>query len=259
MCFDTDSTPPIPPRHQASSAAATPVTLTSTDGTSFAAFLARPEQSTGVGIVVLPDARGLFHFYELLAERLAEQGHTALAIDYFGRTAGLSPRDDKFPFMEHIVQVTRQTIDADVAAAGDYLRGPSGGNCGTVFALGFCFGGRQAFLASASRFGFAGAVGFYGMPGFYPNGAAGPTQHAADLSAPILGLFGGADGGIPLKEIEGFDAALNAAGVKHEFVIYPGAPHSFFDIKYSEHAEACSDAWNRVLAFVKQHSTPPES
>jgi carboxymethylenebutenolidase len=79
-------------------------------------------------------------------------------------------------------------------------------------------------------------------------------RRKAELAAPILGVFGSADAGIAGAELEAFDAALNAAGVKHEFVIYPGAPHSFFDIKYAEHAEACSDAWRRVLAFIKDHS-----
>jgi carboxymethylenebutenolidase len=197
--------------------------------------------------------RGLFRFYERLAQRLAEQGHTALAIDYFGRTAGTGPRDEKFPFMEHIVRLTRETIDADIEAAVHYLRAPGLG-CRVIFALGFCFGGRQAFFSSAARFGFAGVIGFYGMPGLYPNGAAGPTQRAAELSAPILAIFGGADHGIPSHEIDAFDGALKAAGVAHEFVIYPGAGHSFFDVKYEEHAAACADSWRRVLAFINGHS-----
>jgi carboxymethylenebutenolidase len=225
-------------------------TLTSADGTLFSAFFANPEHPSGVGFVVLPDMRGLFGFYEQLAVRLAEQGHAAIAIDYFGRTAGTGPRDATFPFMEHIVRVSRETIDADIAAASGYLRSADGGACQTVLALGFCFGGRQAFFASAQRFGFAGVIGFYGALSFYPNGAAGPLQRAAELSAPILGLFGGADGGIPASDVEAFDEALKQAGVEHEFVTYPGAPHSFFDIKFVEHTQACQDAWRRVLEFT---------
>jgi carboxymethylenebutenolidase len=154
--------------------------------------------------------------------------------------------------MEHVVRLTRETIDADIKAAVHYLRAP-GLDCRVIFALGFCFGGRQAFFSSAARFGFAGVIGFYGMPGLYPNGAAGPTQHAAELSAPILAIFGGADHGIPSHEIDAFDVALNAAGVAHEFVIYPGAGHSFFDVTYEEHAAACADSWRRVLAFINGH------
>src|SRR5258708_6432245 len=235
--------------------ASTSVTLRSGDGTLFSGFLARPDRPSGVGIVVLPDIRGLFRFYELLAVRLAEQGHTALAIDYFGRTAGPGPRNDNFSYMEHIVRVTRQTIDEDIWAAGEYLRGAEGGGCQAVLALGFCFGGRQAFFASAPRFGFAGVIGFYGMPGLYPNGTAGPTQHAAELAAPILGIFGGADHGISGVELEKFDVALNTARGGHEILVYPGAPHSFFDVKYAEYADTCADAWNRVLAFIRRIQT----
>jgi carboxymethylenebutenolidase len=79
---------------------------------------------------------------------------------------------------------------------------------------------------------------------------AGPTQHAAELAAPVLGLFGGADEGIPPSMVDEFDAALTAAGVEHEVVAYPGAPHSFFDRRNEEFADACADAWRRVLAFL---------
>ena len=257
MCFETDAKPPIPVQPAGQPAAAVTaarLNLTSVDGTAFAAFFARPEQSSGAGIVVLPDVRGLFGFYEKVALRLAEQGHTVLAIDYFGRTAGVGPRDEGFLFMEHIVRVTRETIDADIAAAAAYLSRADGGDCRAVLALGFCFGGRQAFFASARRFGFAGVIGFYGALSFYPNGAPGPLQRAAELSAPILGLFGGADHGIPPSDVEAFAEILARTGVEHEFVTYPGAPHSFFDIKYSEHAEACKDAWLRVLAFIGRYS-----
>lgn len=252
MCFEINSTPPVPAGPQPANGA--PLTLTAADGNAFSAFLARPQQPSGTGIVILPDIRGLFPFYELLAQRLAEQGHTALAIDYFGRTAGTGPRNENFRPMEHLMRVTRPTLDADIMAAANYLRDKCG--CFTV-ALGFCFGGRQAFFASAPKFGFAGVIGFYGMPGLYPNGAAGPTQHAAELAAPILGLFGGDDHGISRQELDEFDAALTAASVEHEFVVYPGAPHSFFDVNYAEHTAACADAWNRVLAFVSQAPFEP--
>jgi carboxymethylenebutenolidase len=249
MCHDATSTPPVSTL-AITNADGKRVTLTSADGAEYSAFLAKPQQPSGIGVVVLPDIRGLFRFYEDLALRLAEQGHTALAIDYFGRTAGLTPRDEKFPYREHIMRVTRPTIDADILTARECLQSPRAGASRRVFALGFCFGGRQAFFASAARFGFTGVIGFYGALSFYPNGAAGPLQHAAELRAPLLGLFGGADGGIPPADISAFDEALKSACVAHEFVTYPGAPHSFFDVKFQEHAAACDDAWKRVLSFV---------
>jgi carboxymethylenebutenolidase len=254
VCHDTDAAPPglgEPPTR----ATGGPLTLTSADGTTFSAFLARPERPLGrTGVLILPDVRGLHPFYERLAERLAEQGHTALAIDYFGRTAGLGPRGDDFPVMEHILKVRREKIDDDIDAAADHLRSPDGGGCTSVLALGFCFGGRQAFFAARPRFGLAGVIGFYGGPGVYPNGALGPTQRANELTSPILALFGGADEGIPASEVSAFDEALGAAGVEHEIVTYPNAPHGFFDVKQAEHADASADAWRRVLGFLDRHA-----
>jgi carboxymethylenebutenolidase len=70
------------------------------------------------------------------------------------------------------------------------------------------------------------------------------------MRAPVLGLFGGADQGITAEQVEQFRAALADAGVQHDIVTYPGAPHSFFDRKYEEYAEECEDAWRRVLGFL---------
>ena len=249
MCHDTNSEPPIFSEPKTAVHSRRQI-FTSPDQAQFAGFLATPEQFTGTGVVILPDIRGLHPFYEQLALRVAEQGHTALAIDYFGRTAGTAPRDESFLHMEHVLRVSRQTIDADILTAAGFLRSAEGPECKNVFALGFCFGGRQAFFASAARFGFSGVIGYYGALGLYPNGATGPLQHVAELSAPILGLFGGADHGISDKDVAAFDAALTLNGVAHDFVIYPDAPHSFFDVKYSEHAAACADSWRRVLAFL---------
>lgn len=258
MCFDLDSVPPIftSPRSQASGKT---ITLKSLDGAEFSCFLATPLQSTGTGVVVLPDNRGLYPFYEQLALRLAEQGHFALVIDYFGRTAGTAPRDESFPFMQHMMQLKRENLDHDIETGSKFLSSEAGGNCQRTFALGFCFGGRQAFFASAPRFGFDGVIGFYGAPSYYPNGAAGPAQRANDLAAPILGIFGGADHGIPPEDREAFDHALATAGVQHEFVTYPGAPHSFFDIKYSEYQSECMDAWKRVCEFIDSRPRTPNS
>ena len=73
------------------------------------------------------------------------------------------------------------------------------------------------------------------------------------MAAPILGLMGGDDPGIPLDVVQAWDAALDETGVEHEIVVYPGAPHSFFDRKHEEFAEASEDAWNRTLAFLERY------
>jgi carboxymethylenebutenolidase len=249
MCFDVDSSPPIPAIAGAA-VAHEDLVLEAADGNRFSAFLATPDEPGDVGVLVLPDVRGLYRFYEELALRFAERGFVALAFDYFGRTAGVGKRGDDFEYMSHVEQGTQEALDADVDAGMAKLRDAG---CTAIFTVGFCFGGRQSWLA-ATRYDLAGAIGFYGRPGIARDGTPGPTQRAAELKAPILGLMGGADQAIPLDEVDAFDRALTDAGVEHDLVTYDGAPHSFFDRKQEEFADASEDAWARVLAFVERYS-----
>jgi carboxymethylenebutenolidase len=252
MCFDADSTPPIPPISGAA-VAHRDLVLEASDGNRLAAFAAIPEAPGGAGVVVLPDVRGLYRFYEELALRFAERGHAAVAADYFGRTAGVAKRADDFPYMDHVALTTPEGVQRDVAAAAAYLRSDEGGSCDSVFTVGFCFGGRHSWLSAAGGHDLAGAIGFYGGPGPFRDGSPGPLQRVDELAAPILALMGGDDPGIPLDDVTAFDEALDGAGVEHEVVVYPGAPHSFFDRKYEEFASESEDAWDRVLRFVEQH------
>jgi carboxymethylenebutenolidase len=253
VCFDADSLPPIPPISGAA-VSHRDLTLEAADGNKFAAFAASPDEPTLVGVVVLPDVRGLYRFYEELALRFAERGYVAIAFDYFGRTAGVAKRGDDFEYMPHVEQTTVDGIQQDVAACAEYLRSPEGGGCTSIFTVGFCFGGRNSWLAAASGHGLAGAVGFYGRPGAGRDGSPGPAQRASEIEAPILALQAGADENITAADNETFDGALTAAGVEHEVVTYPGAPHSFFDRKQVDFAKDSEDAWNRVLAFLERYS-----
>ncbi len=248
MCFDLDSLPPVAPIAGAA-VSHDGLVLEAGEGNRFAAFAAAPEKPASVGIVVLPDVRGLYRFYEELALRLAERGLAAVAIDYFGRTAGAAKRDDEFAYADHVAQTTPEGIQVDVAAAVAYLRGAG---VSSVFTVGFCFGGRHSWLSAAGGHGLAGAVGFYGMPA-ERNGQPGPTERAAELAAPILALQAGDDQHITSEHNAAFEAALRAAGVEHELVVYAGAPHSFFDRKQDQFAEASQDAWERTLAFVARY------
>jgi carboxymethylenebutenolidase len=248
MCFDLNALPPVP-RIAGAAVSHNDIELEAADGNRFAAFEATPEEPNGIGVVILPDVRGLYRFYEELGLRFAERGFDAVAIDYFGRTAGAAKRGDDFDYSPHVAQTTQEGIQADVRAAVDHLRPRTR----AIFTVGFCFGGRNSLLAAASRHGLAGAVGFYANPG-ERNGAPGPTQRAAELEAPILALQAGADQNITAEMNEAFERALTDAGVAHELVTYEGAPHSFFDRRYEEFAEASEDAWRRVLEFLETHS-----
>jgi carboxymethylenebutenolidase len=250
MCFELDSVPPIPVVAGAA-VSHDDLVLEASDGNRLAAFLATPEESANVGVVILPDVRGLYRFYEELALRFAERGYSAIAIDFFGRTAGVEKRGDDFEYMPHVEQVTPEDVQADARAAVERLREVG---CTSIFTVGFCFGGRHSWLAAAGGHGLAGAVGFYGRPGEGRDGAPGPSQRAAEIAAPILALQAGADAHISAADNAAFDRALAEAGVEHELVSYDGAPHSFFDRKQADFAEASDDAWARVLAFIERHS-----
>ncbi len=118
MCFDVDSQPPIASLHGLP-VRTEELVLSASDGTRFSAFAAHSDSPTpsNSAIVIMPDVRGLFSFYRELAKRFAEAGVDAVAIDYFGRTAGLDARDDSFDFMPHVMQTKPETVSMDVASA----------------------------------------------------------------------------------------------------------------------------------------------
>jgi carboxymethylenebutenolidase len=249
MCFDTDSEPPVP-RIAGAAVSHDDLTLTSADGTELAAFLATPDEQATAGVVILPDVRGLYHFYEELALRFAERGYSAIAIDYFGRTAGAAKRGEEFEYMPHVDQTTDADVQADTRAGVEKLRSLG---VTSVFTVGFCFGGRASWVAAASGHGLAGAVGFYGGP-TRERGGASPVARAAQIECPILALQAGADPNITADDNAAFDAALTSDGIEHEVVEYAGAPHSFFDRKQEEFQADSDDAWRRTLEFIDAHA-----
>ncbi|WP_219463835.1 dienelactone hydrolase family protein [Nonomuraea rhizosphaerae] len=242
MCHSTDSRPPASPI-DGQAASHEQVELTAADGNRFLAYRAEPAEPNGRGVVIMPDVRGLHPFYRDLTVRFAEAGFRTVAIDYFGRTAGTGDRSDDFDFKPHVMQVTPEQVRTDVGeAAADLAR------TGPVFTVGFCFGGAHSWRLAAEGNGLAGGIGFYGALRF-----AG--QPPADTpGAPLLLLRGGADTASTPEEFDAYTAALDKAGTEHETHVYEGAPHSFFDRGFQEWAEACQDAWRRILSFTERHA-----
>ena len=257
MCFDHDSRPPIAPIAGAAVDGAL-VELTARDGNRFAAFRARPTAPSRAAVVVLPDVRGLHPYYEELALRFAERGVDALAIDWFGRTAGASRRAADFEYMPHVTQTTWAGISADIEAAVAAVRGEPGSDDErplAVFTLGFCMGGRMSFLAGTLGLDLAGVIGLYGtLAGPWRNDAPAPLDLVGSMTSPVLGLFGGADQGISAEAVEAFNEALGAARLEHRVVTYPRAPHSFFDRKAAEFADESAAAWDEVVRFIEARS-----
>ena len=152
--------------------------------------------------------------------------------------------------MPHVAATTLDGIRDDVAAAVAMLR--SNDPDRAVFTVGFCFGGSNSWHQAANGLGLSGAVGFYGRPRRSDSDAV--IDRVAEMTCPILALMGGDDPGIPQEAVDEYEKALEAAGVAHEVVVYPGAPHSFFDRKYQDFADESADAWGRVLEFIVSNS-----
>ena len=250
MCFDADARPPLPPI-RGGALDDRSLTLVSRDGTAFAAHAERAEQPSGAGIVIIPDVRGLHPYYEELTRRFAEAGVHAVALDLFGRTAGAEPRREGFEYEPHVLQLQPAAIDDDVAAAIAHLRSPEGGEPERVYTVGFCLGGRASLLQAAAGVGLAGVIGLYPWPtGPHRSGLPAPTDEAPRFGCPVLAIYGEADAGIPAESRDAFEHALDAAGIEHRTVVYPGAPHSFFDRKSVDFADASDVAWREMLSFM---------
>ncbi len=245
MCHDHDSRPPAPPRTGEVRERGV-LTLTAADGTEFSAAFAAPGETPRVGVVILPDVRGLHPYYVALAERFAETGAVAVAIDYFGRTAGLcdetGTRPEDFDFPTHIPQTTPAGIDADITAAIEYLRSRTEAGL-PVVTVGFCFGGSHSWRQSGGDLDLAGCAGFYGKPSVV--GDAAQRAHR-----PTVMIIAGADRATPVEDQLALAETMRAGGAEVDAVVYDGAPHSFFDRAFGDWAEACADAWQHVLALT---------
>ncbi len=244
MCHDHDSRPPAPPRSGDVAERGT-LELTAADGNQLSAAYAAPAAPATAGVVILPDIRGLHPYFVALAERFAQAGVPAVALDYFGRTAGLAEtgtREDDFDWQSHIPQTTPEGIDADTAAGIEYLRGRTRPDL-PVVTVGFCFGGSHAWRQSAADLDLAGSAGFYGRPSLVGEAASAARR-------PVVMLIAGADTATPVADQLELAATMRAAGAEVDDVVYDGAPHSFFDRAFGEWAEACDDAWRHVLALT---------
>jgi carboxymethylenebutenolidase len=240
VCFADGSLAPQAPSARTAGASRA-LTLTATDGNVLMAHETRAAAPSKVGVVVLPDVRGLHAYYRDLTVRLAEVGWEAVAVDYFGRTAEGEDRSDGFEFMPHVQQASPEGIAADTQAGVAHLQSLG---VKKVFTLGFCFGGAYSWRQSADTPGLAGCVGFYGR-------AAIPLPVLDQMTAPLLMLVAGADAHIPVEDVR---PIADQATVEVDFVVFDGMPHSFFDRTAPEHADACRKAWQHITSFVERHS-----
>ncbi len=242
MCFSDDQHPPLPPKSSEVGAHG-PTELIANDGNRFRAYDACPVTRRGASLVLLPHVRGLHPYYTDLALAFATAGIDTVAVDPYGRTAGVTARDEGFEFIPHAKALISEQVLADSHPAAARLRERSDD---PVFTLGFCKFGGESWLLAASDLKVAGCMGFYGRPG-------AALTVVDRMTTAVLMVAAGADQATSPADNAAFDRALTSAGKEHEYVLYDGAPHSFFDRSFGDWTGACEDAWGRMLGFIDRN------
>src|SRR5713101_3256312 len=237
-------------------------TLRTRDGAALREFVALPATGFRRGaVLIIHDIWGYTDFYKDLARRITEHGHAAALVDFFGRQGDL-PESMRAPertgtkpeAMSRAVQRAQQLSDerflADLQTAVDALHARG---AAAVACWGFCMGGRLTYVSAVRVGGLAGVVAYYGHLQAEP-GRLSPLQLAGETRIPVLGIFGGADPGIPADQIAAFQTALKT---DKEIVTYPGAPHGFLRYGATEHKAAIDDALERTYRFFSRVLTTP--
>jgi carboxymethylenebutenolidase len=225
------------------------------DGT-IAAYYAKPAGKSNLPVVLLVHEIWSVHeYFKDLCRRLAKRGYLAVAPDLFGRQGDPSnmERDDIFPKIVARVPDAQVMSDLDASAAWAFAHG---GDANRLAVTGFCWGGRITWLYAAHDAKLKAAVAWYGKVEGNPDALhpRPPIDVAKDLKAPVLGLYGGADAGIPNDGVDRMRAALKAAGKPSEIHTYPDAPHAFHaDYRPSYRKEPAEDGWRRMLDWFRGH------
>ena len=228
------------------------------------AYRAAPAGKTGLPVVlVIQEIFGVHEYIADTARRFAKAGYLAIAPDLYARQGDASKYTEIAKLQAEVVsKVPDAQVMADLDGALKWARA-NGGNTKKVGITGFCWGGRITWLYAAHNPDVKAGVAWYGR--LVGNASALTPQHpvelAASLKAPVLGLYGGQDGGIPLTTVNQMKDALAEAGDKgnkaakgSRFVVYPDAPHAFHaDYRPSYRPRAAEDGWGRMLAWFKSH------
>lgn len=221
-------------------------------------YFAKPANAQNAPIVLVAmEIFGVHEYIKDVARRLAKAGAFAIAPDYYFRKGDLTKVTDMAQLRPAVNSKPDAELIADLDATVEWAK-TQGGDAGRLGILGFCRGGRTVWLYSATNPNVKAGVSFYGslvdpadLKGIWPKSA---TELAPEMKAPVLGLYGEADQGIPVAQVEAMKAALQAAGKKAEFKIYPGAPHAFHaDYRPSYRKEAAEDGWVQTIAWFKSN------
>jgi len=229
------------------------------NGAQVHAYRAAPQGKTGLPVVlVVSEIFGVHEYIADVCRRLAHAGYLAIAPDLFERQGDPGSYGELAKLMsELIAKVPDAQVMADLDGTVQWA-GANGGDLQKVAITGFCWGGRITWLYAAHGPVKVGVAWYGRLVG--QASALNPKQPvdvAPILKAPVLGLYGGQDGGIPLDTVDKMKAALSDGSVaakRSQFVIYPDAPHAFHaDYRPSFRKEAADDGWRRMLAWFRQH------
>lgn len=232
------------------------VTVPTEDGSTMPAYLARPEgQGPFPVVLVIQEIFGVHEHIKDICRRFAHEGYLALAPELFYRQGDVSGLTDFEAILAIVRQVPDQQVMSDLDASVAFAAGQHG-NVAQLGITGFCWGGRITWLYAAHSELVAAGVAWYGrVTGeVTPLQPLHPVDVAAALNAPVLGLYGGEDTGIPMSEVAKMQVALEAAQSPSMFHIYPDAPHAFHaDYRPSYREVAARDGWQRALAWFRAH------
>jgi carboxymethylenebutenolidase len=207
-------------------------------------------------ILVVQEIFGVHEHIRDVCRRLAKQGYMAIAAElYFrqGSVAGLTNISD---VMKVVSKVPDAQVMSDLDAAAAWAQKSSKGDAGKLGITGFCWGGRIVWLYAAHSPRLKAGVAWYGRLVGEPTPLTpkNPIDIVSDLKAPVLGLYGAADQGIPTDTVEKMQSALRAAHNPSQIVVYPDTPHGFnADYRASYRQEAAQDGWKRLQAWFKQY------
>jgi carboxymethylenebutenolidase len=220
-------------------------------------YFARPKGANNPPVVLVAmEIFGLHEYIKDVTRRLAKLGALAVAPDYYFRRGVDLTKITEIPQLMPLVNSKPDSellsdLDSTVAWAK-----AAGGDTGRLGIIGFCRGGRTVWEYAAHSSALKAGVAFYGslVDPANPAWPKSPTQLAPDMKAPVLGLYGEADQGIPVTQVEAMKAALAAANKPAEFKIYPGAPHGFHaDYRPSYRKDTADDAWNQMQAWFRKY------
>ena len=222
------------------------------------AYRAMPQTSgTFPVILIVQEIFGVHEHIRDVCRRLAKQGYMAIAPELYVRQGNVAEMTDVQEIISKVVsKVPDAQVMSDLDATVAYAEASGKGDTSKLGITGFCWGGRITWLYTAHSSQVLAGVAWYGklVGDSSANTPRHPVDIAADLKAPVLGLYGEADQGIPLETIDRMRAACKAAGRQCEIVVYPDTPHAFnADYRPSYRAAAASDGWSRMLAWFRAH------